>query len=188
MKKISDKIIEWCKQNYQFAEDEYPVFEYGIQLILNTFLKVIMIFMIGFVIGYFQEVVVTLSVFCGIRHFAGGVHCKTDLGCFCVMLFICMCPIFMFRVDENFSKWIWGVISVYSVYEMIRYAPRNSKVNPIYDSKILVRKRIGSLIVTGIAVLLLFCYPELNMRWLIAMPLFIEAVTISPIFYGWEVR
>lgn len=186
MKEISKKITNWCQDYCQLEDEEYPIVEYGIQLFLNTSLKVIIIFLIGAAIGYFKEVVIAMFVFGSIRNFAGGFHCKTDLGCFSVMLFICLSPIPMFNIDIRLAQLMWGIIAVYSLYQVLRYAPRNSKVNPICDKRILKRKRIRSLIVTGIYVLFLMLYPGTWLRWLVAMPLFIEAVTISPMFYRRE--
>uniref|UniRef100_UPI004056A8C7 accessory gene regulator ArgB-like protein n=1 Tax=Acetatifactor sp. TaxID=1872090 RepID=UPI004056A8C7 len=183
MKELSKNITDWCRKYYALEDADAPIVEYGIQLFLNTSLKVIGIFVIGAIIGHFKKVVIAMFVFGSIRNFAGGRHCQTDFGCFSVMLCICLSPIPMFPVPLHLAQWIWGGIAVYSLYQVIRYAPRNSTVNPICDVRILKRKRIGSLVVTGMYVLLLIFYSEPWLRWLVAMPLFIEAVTISPVFY-----
>lgn len=180
MKQISRSITTWCQKNYELSESECHIVEYGIQLMLNTSLKVLVILVVGAVLGHFQEVVIAMFVFGSIRNFAGGYHSDTHLGCLSVMLFICLCPIPLFRVGIGLAKWIWLAISLYSAYAIIRYAPRNSKVNPIHDPRILKRKRVGSLIVLGIYLLFLAFCPSSNLRWLVAMPLFIEALTISP--------
>lgn len=166
------------------TKGDIPIVEYGIQLFLNTSVKVTGILLIGAIIGYFKEVAIAMFVFGSIRNFAGGYHSQTDPGCFSVMLCICLSPIPMFMIPLQLAKWIWGVVAVYSLYQVIRYAPRNSTVNPIYDMQILKRKRIGSLIVTGIYVLFLIFYPGSWLRWLVAMPLLIEAITISSVIYG----
>lgn len=183
MKQISKKIAAWCIQNHPMDDAESHIVAYGIELMLNTSLKVIAIFVIGAAMGYLREVAVAMAVFGGVRYFAGGYHCRTDLGCFSVMLFVCLCPIPFMRMDVDIARWIWGVIVIYSLYEIIRYAPRNSKVNPIYDSLILRKKRVGSIITSVVAVLLIAVYPNDNVRWLVAMPVFVEAVTLSPMFY-----
>lgn len=183
MRKISDSVTQWCARYCHIQDDEYPFVVYGIRLLFNTSIKVSLILLIGLVTGHFKEVLIAMSVFGCIRNFAGGYHCKTDIGCFCVMLFICVCPIFFIHIEPQVDRWIWYGISIYAVYEIIRYAPRNSKVNPIYDLKLLKRKRTGSLVVSAVAVIAVLFYPENNLRWLVAVPLFIEAFTLSPFFY-----
>lgn len=158
--------------------------EYGIEVMLNTSLKVLALLVIGAILGRFREVVIAMFVFGSIRNFAGGYHSKTHLGCFSVMLFVCLCPIPFLGVELHPAGVVWAAVSVYSIYEVIRYAPRNSAVNPIYDSRILKKKRVGSLIVVGAYILFLICFPESSIKWLVALPMFVEAVTISPLFYN----
>ncbi|MBR1931140.1 MAG: accessory gene regulator B family protein [Lachnospiraceae bacterium] len=166
------------------SDADCHIVAYGIESMLNSSLKILIILCVGALIGYFREVVIAMFVFGGIRKFAGGYHSSSHLGCLSVMLFICLCPIPLFGVEVRVAGWVWLAIAVYALYEVIRYAPRNSRVNPIYDQGILRRKRVGSLIVTGLAVVFLALYPGNELRWLVAMPLFIEALTISPLFYG----
>lgn len=147
--RISEKIIRWCKTQYCIDDAECHIAEYGIKVMLNTSSKVISIFLIGSILGYSKEVMITLTTFCSMRWFAGGYHCKTDLGCFFTMLFVCLFPISLLEIDFNIIGWIWPVIMIYSSYEIIRYAPRNSRVNPIIDSHILLKKKMRTYILLG---------------------------------------
>lgn len=186
MKQINKQIINWCGKYYVMDDAESNVVEYGVQLMLNTSIKIIIILLVGVVLGYLKEVVVSMWVFGCIRYFAGGYHCKTDIGCLGVMLAISLSPMLFFDIEERISWWIWSFIIVYSMYQTVRYAPRNSKVNPIYDMQILSRKRKGSVIVVGIAIMVI-CFNSQNaLCWLVAIPMFVEAVAISPIFYREE--
>ena len=160
---------------------EYCIVAYGIQSILSSAVKVLVIFLTGAISGYYKEAVVSLSVFGEIRRYAGGYHCKTNIGCLGAMLFICFFPIMMFDVNTEIAKWVWLSILIYSTYEIVRYAPRNSVVNPISDFVILKKKRIRSLISLGIAAIILILCGDGNIKWLVSLPLFCEAVTISPI-------
>ena len=178
---LSKKITAWCKDNCQLSDEQVHVVEYGIEVMLNTSLKVLGILMIGAILGCFKEVVIAMFVFGSIRNFAGGYHSSTHFGCFSAMLLTCLSPLPFWDVELGTARWIWGAISVYSMYEIIRYAPRNSKVNPIHDPQILKRKRVGSLVAIGLYVLFLFFCPSSKWGWLVAMPMFIEAVTISPL-------
>ena len=181
MKLISSKIAAWCQKQCLLSEEQVHIVEYGIEVMLNTSLKVIGILVISTILGCFKEVVIAMFVFGSIRNFAGGYHSSTHLGCFSAMLLTCLSPLPFLGVELAVAKWIWGAISVYSMYEIIRYAPRNSKVNPIHDRRILKRKRVGSLVVIGLYVLFLVFCPSSKWGWWVAMPMFIEAVTISPL-------
>lgn len=67
----------------------------------------------------------------------------------------------------------------------LQHCPARSqefRVNPVTDRGILLRKRRGSLICLGLLTAAVFCLRPLGMKWLVASPLFIEAITISEIF------
>ncbi len=184
MKQISRWIVTWCQNKNRMSEEQFHIVEYGIQLLLNTSLKILTIGVIGGILGYFNEVVIAMFVFGSIRYFAGGYHFKTDMGCLGFMLLMCLSPIPMFRVELYLSKWIWRAISIFSIYEILRYAPRNSKVNPILDYRILKKKRVGSLAVLMIWLLFISLCQSSDIGWLISIPMFVETVTISPLLCG----
>ena len=80
--------------------------------------------------------------------------------------------------QRGWIPWVSGLMAIYSIYKVLRYAPCNSRVNPIEDVKILKLKRVGSIaevIIVNAGVLLGF---STEMKWLIGLPLFIEAILI----------
>ncbi len=181
MKYVSGKIADWCRGILEMEESEYHIVEYGIELMLNTTWKLAGLFLIGLAIGHLQEVVVAMAVFGSVRYFAGGFHSDTDLGCFGAMLFICLCPIPLCGVEGMAAYIISTVLVIYSLYEIVCYAPCISKVNPIRNPEILRNKRRGSLIVSVLyAVFVLVCI-DVRWRWLVTIPLFLEAFSISPL-------
>ena len=45
-------IADWCKKNGAILEEDYPIVLYGIQVVLNTSLKLLGIFLIGALLQY----------------------------------------------------------------------------------------------------------------------------------------
>lgn len=90
MKVISRKIGLWWLRNEGIAESQYPIVIYGIELFLNTTLKVVGILAAGAILGMFAEVLLAMTAFCGMRYWTGGYHCKTHIGCFSVMALVCL--------------------------------------------------------------------------------------------------
>ena len=130
-------IAEWCRKNGDVSEADYPIVLYGIQTLFNTSLKVMGILMAGLALHRFWAVLVCTTVFCSMRHWTGGWHSKSHLGCFCTMFIVCVGSTFFIGLEE---KWVSGVLScmmLYSVYKILKYAPCNSKVNPISDAGIM---------------------------------------------------
>ena len=67
MNAISRKLGLWCLRNGGISESQYPIVIYGIELFLNTTLKVVGILAAGAILGMFAEVLLAMTVFCGMR-------------------------------------------------------------------------------------------------------------------------
>lgn len=176
---MSRIITDWCQKNGCVSEEEYPIVLYGLEIMFNTSLKIMGILLISMMLEIFWEVLLSMLVFCSMRYWAGGWHSNTHIGCFSTMLFICVCPAFLKSIEAKWVIPVWVCMGLYSLYNILRYAPRNSKVNPITVERILKRKRIGS-VVECIALLMAMCMlQETEVRWLIIVPLFAEAITLT---------
>lgn len=172
-------IADWCKKNGAVSEENYPIILYGIQVLLNTSLKVLGILLTGALLHRFVAVAISMAVFCSMRYWTGGWHSKSHLGCFCTMLIPCVCPSLLMGVDGAWVPWVLRGMLVYSVYAVIRYAPCNSEVNPICDPKILKAKRVGSVMEMLGVVIGMFLCSNVKTLWLISVPLFANAIMLN---------
>lgn len=179
-------IANWCKKNGAVSEEDYPIILYGIQLCLSTSLKMLGILLIGALLHHFAAVFISMAVFCSMRYWTGGWHSKSHLGCFSAMPLPCVCPSLLLELDGNWMPWALGCMLIYSVYKVLRYAPCNSKINPIENPKILKRKRIGSIIETAGIVIGVLIYPDIEIQRLIIMPLLVCAAMINRKMEGYE--
>lgn len=182
MKVISRKLALWCLRNDGIDESQYPIVIYGIELFLNTTLKVVGILAIGAVLGMFAEVLLAMVAFCGMRHWTGGYHCKTHIGCFSVMALVCLGAALVSKINFEGAVLVQFLMICHSVWMIYRYAPRNSEKNPITDEKILRRKRKGSFIWLACNVGLASVAKQ-NVRWIIVIPIFVNTLLLATIFY-----
>lgn len=182
MNLLCSGIAGWCKKNGAVSDEDYPIVLYGIQVILNTSIKISGIFLTGVLLHRLAAVLISTAVFCSMRYWTGGWHSKSHSGCFCTMLIPCVCPSllmeFMAGRNAEWVFWVLGGMLVYSIYKVLRYAPCNSTVNPIEDAGILKVKRIGG-IAEGfvLGMLIVFC---INREWilLVLFPLCVCAVLL----------
>lgn len=175
MSLLCSGMADWCRRNGAVSEEEYPIVLYGIQVLLNTSLKILGILLIGTILHRLPEVCISMAAFCSMRYWTGGWHSRSHLGCFCTMLLPCSCPSLVMKFTGEWASWVMGAMLLYSMYAVIRYAPCNSEVNPITDPGILLQKRLGGIfelvgIITGIIV----CF-DVEKRWLVSLPLFVDA-------------
>lgn len=179
-KKIGILITDWCSQFISIEEEVHSVINYGIEVWLNSSMKIFFLVLIGGICDFFVETIVVLLIFGRVRKFAGGVHCKTDLGCFFSMFLICAISIGISKNSENIPLFLINIGLIISWIIIWKFAPCNSKVNPITDSTILQKKRKGSILVTiGLSILIIFL-PTSEWKWLVFCPVFIETITILP--------
>ena len=182
MNAISRKLGLWCLRNEGIAESQYPIVIYGIELFLNTTLKVVGILAAGAILGMFAEVLLAMTVFCGMRYWTGGYHCKTHIGCFSVMALVCLGAALVSKINFEGAVIVQFLMICHSAWMIFRYAPRNSEKNPITDEKILRRKRKGSFIWLACNVIIMsFC--KADIRWLIILPVFAETMLLSSMSY-----
>lgn len=179
MNALGSGIANWCKENGAVSEDDYPIILYGIQVFLNSALKLAGVLLAGLLLHRFWAVLISLVVFCSMRYWTGGWHSNSHLGCFCAMLAVCLAPSFFMGLNGGWAEWLLRSVMLYSVYRVFRYAPCNSKVNPIEDPKCLRKKRIGGMVeITGLFIGMLVC-PDMDVRWLVVLPTFANAVMLT---------
>lgn len=180
-KKISVWLTDWCRQFVSIEEEVQAVIRYGIEVWLNSSVKIILLLLIGSVCGCFIETVVVLFIFGRVRKYAGGVHCKTDAGCFFSMFLLCAVSIGVSKCCGNIPLFFLYAGMIISWVNIWKFAPCNSKVNPITDKKILEQKRKDALlIITGFSIFILLL-PSREWQWLVFSPVFIETLTILPL-------
>lgn len=179
-KKIISWMIEWSSRYTSVGEDIIPVMRYGIEVVLNSFVKILLLLFIGIICGSFIETIVVIMTFGILRKFAGGVHCKTDVGCFLTMFLICQGSIGVSRIGDSVSIFFMIIGLIFIWFSILKYAPCNSKVNPIIDDSILWKKRKGAIALIVGCNILIIVIPLAAWKWLIFCPIFIEALTILP--------
>lgn len=172
-------IVNWCKREGTVPDEDYNIVFYGIQVLLNTLLKIFSILFIALLLHQFFTVLISMTVFCSMRYWTGGWHSKSHLGCFCTMLISCLIPSFFVGIHGEWAEWLLKGIMIYSAYRVFRYAPCNSKVNPIEDPKLLHRKRIGSIIETAGLLIITFVCPDIEIGWLMVLPSFANAIMLT---------
>lgn len=172
-------LVNWCKRNGAVSEEDYPIVLYGIQVFLNTSLKVLGILLAGALLHHLTATLISLAVFCSMRYWTGGWHSKSHLGCFFIMLITCVSPALLMTLDGEWIPWTLGCMLLYSAYKVLRYAPCNSRVNPIVDLDTLSTKRIGSVIeLIALGITVAFASNS-GLKLLILVPLFADAVLLK---------
>lgn len=148
--KITKKICDFCYDGN--SEEEREVIEYGIALIVETIFKFFLIFIFAIIFGKIWETISFVLVFCSIRSNAGGIHCKTNLGCTLSLFAIYFLSLLLEKVNVGMLV-ATGLFMVCFIICSV-WAPSSTENNPITDRKTRLIKKGMAL------VLLLLSYIE----------------------------
>lgn len=139
---LSKKICELCYEGTD--SDEKEVIQYGIQLVVETVVKMFVLLLFATSVGKFWECIQFYMVFCPIRAMAGGIHCKTNMGCTATFLGIFLCGI-LFN-DLLIPQWLVVIAFLLCLLVLLIWAPSSTENNPITNQKIRLSKKITSII------------------------------------------
>lgn len=178
---VAKQIINWCDRHYPMNGDAKTVVTYGIELLLNSGLKIAAILLAALLAGKFTETGIALACFCSLRSFAGGVHMKSSLGCFLSMVSVCGLSVGLSQLMQGTSIAANMVIIAFVLYSLWRYAPSCTQNNPIGDRVIRKHKKTGAMVVWLILSTIVLYTPIDRFQILILAPMLIEAITILPI-------
>lgn len=177
MKAIARKVAGWCLSDDVTNETELEVVAYGLELILGTLLKYVVLLGIGQLINKGMEVAVILFLIAVFRIFAGGVHGKTSLGCFLYMLMVCVVSVMLSQLSLGLDYLIQGLGYAVCFYVVYQYVPLQSLKNPVCDTHIIKRKKLGAFLVVSGSSILAIAAGE-GMKWIFLYPMIIECTAI----------
>lgn len=185
---IANKITDWCFKKNEVTDVQKIAIQYGIELFLDSVLKILFLICIGAAFGKGIEMVIVIGCFCLLRKEAGGIHMQSGLGCFLSMCVMSVTSI----VGAEFIQEIptVAVVLIYTVSLVIIYycAPYSTSNNPITDSNIIQRKKRNAITIVVVAAAVSLVVQENYLRALILIPVIIEIITILPLWRRKEER
>ena len=180
-RRLAGQVASSNQRDKAVRGDSVKVVAYGLELIIDTLIKFILILGCAVAVGLGQEVLLALAGFWSMRSQAGGYHMRTGAGCTFMMIALCGIS----SVLSKFLRWnsVFLVLSVFFVLVLLYWsAPCDTKNNPI--SKISVRKKMkrNSLIVMSFWGIIALMSSADSVKGLIMIPCIWESLSILP--YG----
>lgn len=181
-KKLAGYFTNWCYRNYPMDEERTVAVKYGIEILLNTGLKFIGLFVLAALCGRVSEAFIAIICFSLLRTNAGGFHLHSSMGCFMGMCFIAGISVFL--SERIFYLNLLGACIIILIITnlMYRYAPCSTSNNPIKNPRTVNKKKAYAVLtVWGIGAFIL-AIPDVKIKILLLIPLIIETISILPIF------
>lgn len=194
--KISNKVLELISSKNQ-TEEEKEILLFGITRIVEDIPKTIGIVIIGLILGIIKEMAIVTLVIILYKTLTGGVHAKTNWGCFAYSVIFYLAIIYTSKVLvlTGIAKYgIYAIIYIFSLYTIFVYVPADVPEIPKVNLKLRKNLKMKSIVMLSlIYVLTLVVIKSTVMQNLIIYSvLYISIMTTRTIYnlfkaeYGFE--
>lgn len=180
--KYLNSTISFITKYKEYSNEEIENMRYSLECLYLTFTKLIMIFLLSFILEIFKEVIILLVLFNIIRFTGFGFHAKTSSQClFTSTLFFVGLPYLVIYLEPN--KWIMLVIGVISLIILSIYAPADTVKRPLPNKKKRLYRKIGSIVIASIFITISLFIKNSTISYLLIIALIIESIMVSPLIY-----
>lgn len=150
IEKFCNYIVEKMRKQMPEIDDEKAeVLTYGIQLIIGELPKMLLLFVLGFILGIGWYTVFMYIALMPYRAASGGFHLKSHLGCIVGSSVFYYGVIYLskFLVLDSIQKYILAFITlIFGIAMVSLYAPADTENIPILSKKERKRKKILSYV------------------------------------------
>ena len=152
IEKIANSVVDWCYgKNEIVSENQREILVYGYTLFLGSVIKTIVILFLAICTHTLFKTIIIIGSFGLLRNYAGGIHCKTELGCTFCMIGVWAIGLLVSFV--NIPVVVSAIMAVIIVLTIILYAPRSTKNNPLRNKKVWKQKRVCSICIMALFIL-----------------------------------
>jgi len=186
--KFCDIIEKKVKEKVENIDEEKEmVINFGVRIIFGEIPKIILLFLIGFILGIGWYALIFFFLFAPYRSFTGGFHLKTHLGCIITTNILYLAPIMLAKyivIPSNLVLYILaGLIAIFSIIIIAKYAPADTENMPILSKKEKESKKIKSYIVLTILLGIILLSPDKIISYMLIYGIFLQNLTVLPISY-----
>lgn len=174
IEKISQKITTYLLKDTIADEERKEVLFFGVTRIVEDIPKTIGIILIGFILNILKEMLIVTAVIALYKSFVGGVHAKTNFGCFLSSVVFYLATIYCskFIVLENELCLLALILNyIFALYCIWVYVPADVPEIPKIDNELRRKTKIKAVIM-------------LNVIYLIALLVIKDRITQSLVMFS----
>lgn len=183
MKKIvMDYTMNLIKKNGDFDEEKLAIIKYGLEGLYLTITKIIIIFLLAYVLNIFKEVIIFLLIYNVIRTTSFGLHATKSWICLLssTLIFIGFPFICKYIYLIKYFKVVLGLILILFIY---KNSPADTHKRPIVNPK---RRMFFKYTSTFIAIIFIYCSILIDNNFIsncFILSLLVQSFMISPSIY-----
>ena len=186
--RFCDLITEKIKSKVTDIDEERElVINFGVRLIFGELPKILILFIIGFLLNMGWQTLLLFFLIAPYRSFTGGFHLKTHLGCMITTSILYLAPIVLSKyilISNNIILYILAsLITIFSIIIIAKYAPADTENMPILSKKEIKSKKIKAYIALVILLSIILFNPYKQFSYMIIYAIFLQNLTVLPISY-----
>lgn len=179
---LSNSINLITEYNKNYTEEDIEKIKYGLEGLYLTITKLVVIFTLALIFGFFKELLVVLLFFNIIRFPAFGIHANKSSTCLiCSSILFLGLTYVMINISINFNVKI--LISTICLMDYVLFAPADTIKRPLTNRKKRKYRKIGSVMIAIIYIIAILYIKNMVLSNLILTALIIEALLINPLMY-----
>lgn len=155
---------------------------YGLEGLYMSITKLVIIFLIAFLLGFIKEFIITLIFFNIIRFPGFGFHASKSVVCLIASTLLILGLPYLFTNIEV-SLTIKIILCIVSVITFIICAPADTWKRPLTNKKKRIIRKIAASSLAVIYSVLIIVFNGYEISNLLMAALLIETILISPIMY-----
>lgn len=150
--RIADSIAVLFLNKNIINEDELPVYQYGMQVLICNIAGMLTVLIVGILISRLVESIIFITIYTTLRIYTGGYHARTPLVCNIVFLGTYLVTVMLEALKVNNSV-VW-IMYLLSCLIILRFSPIEN-VNKELDEKDKEIYRNKSLIISTLLLMIL---------------------------------
>lgn len=150
--RIADSIVVLFLKKNIINEDELPVYQYGMQVLIGNIAGMLTVLIVGILISRLVESIIFITIYATLRIYTGGYHARTPLICNIVFLGTYLVTVMLEALKVNNSV-VW-IMYLLSCLIILRFSPIEN-VNKELDDRDKEIYRNKSLIISTLLLMLL---------------------------------
>ena len=174
------------KQMPEMDDDQAAIVLYGIEIIVGEIPKIFLMFITGFLLGFWWQTLVAFFLILPYKVCSGGFHLKTHIGCIiCTNVIYCGNAILSSIVTiPDYMKWILLLITlILGMICVTKYAPADTENLPILTKKERHTKKTLSYIFLAINLIAVILVPNRIISNILLFGTFIQTISITKLAY-----
>lgn len=181
-KKFLNSSMELIIKNKQYTDDEVAIMAYGLETVYLTLTKLVIIFLVAYLLGIFKEMISLLITYNVIRSQAFGIHASKSIYCLISSLVMFIGGAFICKYCILPESLIISLAIVCNVC-LLFYAPADTHKRPLVNAKKRKKFKFVSFSLGIIYTILIIVFSDYSIVNYLLFGMIEAVIMILPITY-----